>query len=546
MPSPPRVTRRQLVVAGAGAAAASYVTPAWARRLVSVDAKVGPGTFADGVASGEPSTDAVTLWSRLTTESQRSGARLIVARDEGLKQVVQTVVVPTAAAVDGALKARVSGLEPDTLYYYGFESAEGHSDIGRTKTVPPADSETPLRIAVSSCQNWPAGFFTGHQDAAKQELDIYCFLGDYTYEYGPSTGSQAGRDDPAASNDLHSYRAKIKLYRSDKHLRELHRLHPVAHIWDDHEVADNYSDNNPRPSDLQRADGYQASFEWLPKLADRDERYRAYRTFRLGQLELFIFDERQYRTGDNDGQAKSILGRKQLDWAKAKLASSTARWKVIANEVMFVPLGAAGQGVNSDQWDGYPDDRRELLDVIANKPVSNTIFLTGDIHTFFTARVQRDLSSGPSVATEYVCGSITSSGFPSLSGLTTVGIQAANPWITYANGSDHGYGRLDFDSTEARITYRAAPIDTPDATARDLAVYRQPAGANDYETVSQGAARSDTLPLPPPPQALRSAAAPNRALAARRRAHERLEREARERAEQRARQATRRRGSRRS
>ena len=134
MPSPPRLTRRRLVVAGAGAVAGAYVTPAWARRLVSVDAKQGPGRFLDGVASGEPSTDAVTFWSRLTTESQRSGARLIVARDEGLSQVVQTVVVPTSAAVDGALKARVAGLDPDTVYYYGFESTEGHSDIGRTKT----------------------------------------------------------------------------------------------------------------------------------------------------------------------------------------------------------------------------------------------------------------------------------------------------------------------------------------------------------------------------------------------------------------------------
>jgi phosphodiesterase/alkaline phosphatase D-like protein len=538
------MTRRQLVVAGSGAHAGAYVTPSWARRLVSVDARIGPGSFADGVASGEPATDAITLWSRLTTEAQRSGARLVVARDEGLTQVVRTVVVPTSASVGGALKARVDGLEPDTVYHYAFESADGHSDVGRTKTAPPPDSDTPLRLGASSCQNWPAGFFTGHRDAAQQELDIYCFLGDYTYEYGPETGSQAGRDDPAPSTDLESYRAKLKLYRSDAGLRELHRLNPVTHIWDDHEVADNYSDNDPRPSDLQRANGYQASFEWLPRLADPTERYRIYRSHRVGQLEVFLLDQRQYRTGDGDAQPRSILGRKQLDWLKAQLAASTARWKVIANQAMYVPLGAAGQGVNSDQWDGYPDDRRELLDVLKRTP--NTIFLTGDIHTFFTARVLENLSTGPPVATEYVCGGITSSGFPSLSGATTVAIQAANPWITYANGTDHGYGLLDLGTAETRIAYRAAAIDTPDAEARDLCVYRQPAGANDYETVTQGEARSERFPAPPPPAALRSAGAPNRALAARRRAHERLERQARERTEQRAREASRRRRGRRS
>ncbi|WP_205699136.1 alkaline phosphatase [Conexibacter sp. SYSU D00693] len=537
-----RLTRREITAAGAGLAlAAASVPDAWADRLLQRTPRVGPGRFLDGVASGEPSTDAVTFWSRLSTEHQRSGAELVVAKDEGMSQTVARAVVPTTRSVDGSLKVRVDGLEPDTLYWYRWRSADGTSDLGRTKTAKPADSQEQVRLAYSSCQNWPEGFFNGHVDAAKLEpLDLYLFLGDYTYEYGPTAGSVAGRDDPAPSVDLQTYRDKLRLYRSDPGLRELHRLHPIAHIWDDHEVADNYSDNAPRPSDLQRAAGYQASFEWLPRVPQGGERYRLYRSLPLGgQCEVFLLDQRQYRTGDGDGQARQLLGRQQMDWLKDALRKSTARWKVIANQVMFVPLGVGGAGINDDQWDGYPAEQAELRALLGDAPISNTMFVTGDIHTYFTAEVLRHGSSGPPVATEYVGGSISSTGFPALAGLESTAITAANPWIAYTNGADHGYAKVDLGTEAATTTYRVGPLDTPGAPQRDLKVYRQPAGTNRFEQVG-GENKPGELPPNPAARSLRSDRAATPELAARRRKHERLERAARERTEAKARAATRR------
>ena len=157
-----------------------------------------------------------------------------------------------------------------------------------------------------------------------------------------------------------------------------------------------------------------------------------------------------------------------------------------------------------------------------------------------------DLTSGPSVATEFVCGSITSSGLPGLAGLSTLALGAVNPGLTYANGDDHGYALVDLAAGEAKVTYRTAKINTPDAPSRDLAVYRQPAGENDYETVSQAVMRDATLPDVPTGAQLRSATAPNQALAKRRRKHERLEDAARARTEQRERATSRRRKAHRS
>ncbi len=554
MPSsrPHLLTRRELTVAGAGLVVAAHVPDAWGARLLRQSAKVGPGRFLDGVASGDPSSTTMVFWSRLTTDRQRSGARLVVATDEGLTRTVATVVVPTTRGVDGALKVRVTGLSPGTVYYYAWHSRDGVSDVGRTKTLNPAGSAAAVRIACSSCQNWSQGFFNALTDAAAQEpLDLVLFLGDYTYEYGPR---DQVRGDPSPSVDLQTYRDKLRLYRSDAGLRELHRRQPVAHVWDDHEVANNYTDNNPAPSQLQRTAAYKASFEWLPRMATASDRYRMYRSYQLGATaEVFMLDERQYRTGFGDGQPRQMLGRRQLDWFKGALARSSARWKLVATPTMFSSLSVAGKGTNSDQWDGFAADRQEILDVVAGVP--NTVFLSGDTHTFFTSRVRRGgARTGPTVATEFVTGSVSSRGLPGFEGASAQAIFDASPWISFVDGDDHGYGLVECSPAAVRVIYRASGLDRPGLPSRNLAVYDQAAGANDYVTTYQepsqpvppevtsnqplppdpGTASPATLPAEPGARSLSSAHAPTKALARRRRKHERLVRQAQLRTERRS------------
>ena len=541
MPSRPSVlTRRELVVAGTALASAAFVPTAWGR-ILSKDPSLGPGTFVDGVASGEPTPDAITLWSRLTTDRARSGARLVVAEDPGLTRTVATTVVPTGRSIDGSLKTRVSGLKPDTVYHYAWQSAEGVSDIGRTKTAPAADSEKPLALAYSSCQRYEEGFFNGHREAAGlPPLDLYLFLGDYTYE----NDNEERRASPGDTNDLASYRAKLKLYRADPALRELHRLQPVVHIWDDHEVADNYNEpEDKRATPAQRAFGYRTSFEWMPRMAFPQERFRIYKPFVLGrQAEVILLDQRQYREGDVDNKPRRLLGRPQMDFLKERLSASQARWKIIGNQVMIAPLEAgaglpvpgvqAGEPINPDQWDGYLADRQELIDHIAtSRPggIDDVVFITGDIHTYMANNVHQDPDStaSPKVATEFIGGSITSGGVPDGPGMPFErGVMQANPWIKRFNGVDHGYAKLDLGTAEARVEYRVADITVPDAPSRSLDVWTQPAGANDFSRTG-GTRRAADGPAPDPadPGDLSSKRAPTRELARRRRRFERFVRE---------------------
>jgi phosphodiesterase/alkaline phosphatase D-like protein len=479
---PVHVTRRELIAAATVAGAYAAVPPVWGRGLLSKRARVGPGKFFYGVASGEPSHNAVTFWSRLETGRPRSGARLIVARDQGMRRVVATTVVPTGNGVGGALKVRLGGLRPATEYWYAFESGNDVSPIGRTRTAPPPGSATPLQMAFSSCQQYAQGFFSAHAHAATlPDLDLYMFLGDYVYEQGGALVRRV-RDDPIVALDLSSYRAKYALYRTDPGLQELHRLHPTAHVWDDHELVNNYTDNNPPAPAVQRAAAYRAAFEWLPRQTYPFDRHRIYKRLSFGTMaDVFLLDERQYRTGRNDGRPRSMLGEAQMQWLIGELLASRATWKIIAQQVVVARI-KFGDSINVDAWDGYTEDRARLLGALEAAGVTNVVFLTGDVHVFMANLLSsdfetfRDVNARMPAATEFVGGSITSQGRDQ----TEADVQAESPWNAQYNALDHGYAQLDLAADRLIVDYLASDVGLPDGFAEHFERFVQPTGTNRF------------------------------------------------------------------
>ena len=483
------VTRRELVASAVAASAvAASVPPAWAKGVLRRRPRVGPGRFRDGVASGEPSASAVTFWSRLETQRPRSGARLVVAKDAGMRSVVATAIIPTGAGLDGSLKARIGGLEPSTEYFYAWESGSDVSPVGRTRTTPPPDSATPVQIAYSSCQHFAHGHFAAHAHAAAlPDLDLYLFLGDYVYE----KSLRAVRRDPIDAFDLGTYRRKYKLYRTDPALRELHRLQPMAHIWDDHEVLNNYTSQDPQAGGARRAAAYRAAFEWLPRMTFPAERHRLYKRLSLGRhVDVFLLDERQYRTGDADGQPRRMLGDAQMAWLLAELRASKATWKLVAQQVVMASRvngngtgNSNGDSPPSDAWDGYDADRTRLLAEVDAANIQNVVVLTGDAHVYMANLLHHDFEAlgegrvARPAAVEYVGGSVTSPG----RNVSEFTVQERAPWNRQYDGFRHGYAHLDLGPGALTTEYRAA--DRVDPAARTVAFERfvQPAGANRFE-----------------------------------------------------------------
>ncbi|MFV8816535.1 alkaline phosphatase D family protein [Haliea sp. E17] len=332
-------------------------------------------SFEHGVASGDPLTDRVILWTRATPEEE--GAVLLdweIALDEAFAEVVASGRGETTADVDYTFKVDADGLDAGTAYFYRFRCREVESPIGRTRTAP-AGSVPAATFAVVSCANFPAGYFNVYREVAGREVDAVLHLGDYIYEYGADSyaSEQAeaiGRvSDPAHEIiTLADYRRRYAQYRGDGDLQACHARHPFILVWDDHEIADNTwregaANHDPATEGAfseRRAAAIQAWYEWLPVRPPAEAREIIYRRFSYGDLlDLLMLDTRNigrdlqldyadFTNGDlidvealraavNDSN-RSMLGAEQLAWLEGALTESTARWQVLGQQVLMARL----------------------------------------------------------------------------------------------------------------------------------------------------------------------------------------------------------------
>ncbi|MFE0762050.1 alkaline phosphatase D family protein [Streptomyces smyrnaeus] len=541
---PVTAPRRRAVVA-AGAAGAALLPLAGAAPSAGA-AEAGP-SFAHGVASGDPLPDGVLLWTRVTpgpgaVPGSGKGAPVEVdwevARDREFGTVVARGTVRAEAATDHTVKADVRGLRPATAYFFRFTAEGAHSPTGRTRTAPAESAQVDrLRLGVVSCANYEGGYFASYRHlAARTDLDAVLHLGDYLYEYGHGeypTGDAVVRTARPTHEivSLADYRVRHGHYKSDPDLQAMHAAHPLIAIWDDHELADNAWSGGAVNHDpategdwAQRtAAAKQAYFEWMPVRPSTAG--TTFRKLRFGSLaELHLLDLRSFRDAqptvgdgkDIDDPDRTLTGRRQLDWLKKGLAGSPARWKLVGNPVMISqvafgsvpakflgPLAAClgvpreGLAVNTDQWDGYTDDRRELLTHLRDNRVTDTVFLTGDIHMNWANEVPlraADHPHEPPVATEFVITSVTSDNLDdtlrvapdTLSGIAEAAVRAANRHVRWVDMDSHGFGVLDVDATRTQMDYYVLSDKTDaHATATLRRSYRTTAGSQRVERTYQ-------------------------------------------------------------
>jgi alkaline phosphatase D len=507
------LSRRQFILRSGSAGAALVIAPQTA--LESLAAPRGAATrllrggqFTQGVLSGDPTPRGITLLTVLDEVSGAGAVRLEVARDSGFRNVVARKTIATSGGRGHSVKARVGKLKPDERYWYRFETRDKHSAVGRFQTALPADSKQPVKFAFFSCAEYTHGYYNAYDVMRKDDVDFVVCLGDYIYAeaYHSKAGGTAVRDDRVGQPNpqesgfvrealtVDDYRAKYALYRSDPALRKMHARFPMISIWDDHEVQDNYAGGDPdgglppskRYSAARKQAGYKAYFESMPFFAQGSS--RVYRSERHGRnVDLILLDQRQYRADQPCGDAvappcadwnqpRPFLGRTQMDWLKKRLSSSKATWKVIGSETMMMPAKVTGGAFfQFDSWQGYPQEREELLQYIKTKGIDDVVFITGDIHLFLAGDVRTNMGEGESVAVEFVGGSITSTNFgemdvPAGGGVVIKGndanphtdpgvinaLRSINPWIDQADFDHHGYAlvtasRNTFDCTLRRI-----------------------------------------------------------------------------------------------
>ncbi len=444
------------------------------------DQQLSDKVFQHGVASGDPLSDRVIIWSRVTVPDSLEAVEVDweIATDGSFINQIKYGKYTTTPDQDHTVKIDVTGLNPGSQYFYRFYSLGDTSMTGKTRTAAIyADS---LSFAVVSCSNYETGYFNAYGRIADREsLDAVLHLGDYIYEYGVRAGvdSTIGRfHDPSTEIlSLDDYRRRYAQYRTDKDLKAVHAAHPFIVIWDDHEIANNSyvsgaqnHQEDEGPYERRKAIARQVYYEWMPIR----EGEKLYRKFSFGKLaEVFMLDERlegrseQLESMDDpsyESPERSMLGQAQLEWLKDNLRASTSTWKIIGNQVIFTDLNRElvfpDRPRNMDSWDGYPAEKREIAATIVNNKIKDVIWVTGDTHASWVLETMVDGVSDQPLAVEFGTTSVSSSNYDERVSIDTVRMaeelyRKGNPHLKYNNLADHGYVLLTLNQKQASARY---------------------------------------------------------------------------------------------
>ncbi|WP_035233266.1 alkaline phosphatase D family protein [Alcanivorax nanhaiticus] len=456
--------------------------------------------FDHGVASGDPLSDRVMLWTRVTPEADGDvPVTLTVATDQAMLQPVAVYMSTATEDGDYCVKIDADGLQPDHWYYYQFSVGGERSPVGRTRTFPASGSFIDrARFAVVSCANYPYGFFSVYRAVAEHaDLDFVLHLGDYLYEYGPGEYGDFPERDPLPPQEmvtLADYRQRHAQYKTDDDLQALHQQFPMIAVWDDHESTDNsYRDGaeNHQPLtegdwEARKAVSQQAYFEWLPIRPREPGNYSViYRQFQYGDLiDLTMLDTRLEGRDEQltvpldparNSEDRHLISADQMDFLLDSLSQSNAQWRFIGQQVMFGQLNIAElpsltedqaqlrsnlSAINMDQWDGYAADRLKILNHIDDNNIDNVVVLTGDIHTSWASEIYRNPSSllgdlfDKPLAAEFVTPAVTSPGFPDgAAELAGILIPVVNPHIRYVEAKSRGFILVDVTRARAQAEF---------------------------------------------------------------------------------------------
>ena len=137
----------------------------------------------------------------------------------------------------------------------------------------------------------------------------------------------------------------------------------------------------------------------------------------------------------------------------------------------------SGQSLWTDGWDGYPVSRKKLLNFLAERKISNPVFIGGDVHANHVGHVKADFDNPNSavVASEFVGTSISSEAGPQ----DRLDAQKKeNPHMLLADGSKRGYIVMEIDAKKLKADLRLIDSEkTRDSTLSTQASFVVEAGS---------------------------------------------------------------------
>ena len=307
--------------------------------------------FPEGVASGDPDTHSVILWTRRPYDNgNRQVLTVEVAEDEAFQRVVVHARTQVLADADWTARVLVGGLRPAHVYWYRFTDSEGNgSRIGRTITAPATNDLRPVNFAFVSCQDVNEGklnayrrlIFEDERAMPAEQLGFVLHLGDFIYEiveYPDEVKTRYDRtiydvgripDAGKASNfhyplTLDGYRVVYKGYLADPDLQDARARWPFVCMWDNHEFSwqgrqsIQQAGGPPRPGQTIKVAANQAWFEYIPARVSPPSRSLAeFGSVPVKDVEIERWDENGLGLEPNNLKAiRSLIAYRTLRYGK--------------------------------------------------------------------------------------------------------------------------------------------------------------------------------------------------------------------------------------
>lgn len=307
--------------------------------------------------------------------------------------------------------------------------------------APPQPAEPGLRPATSPAVTFAFGGDLAGQNVCRDRVlgfpifrhvldvrpDFFIGLGDMIYadmpcdEIGLYGNAQVPRETGVATTPG-AFRAHWLYVRGDPAFARLLREVPYFAVWDDHEVRNDFGPGNDQAAGGSGQHLLPAGRAAFAEFNDSGSA-ELYFKRRFGELlEVYFLDTRSYRdlnsASDDPANPKTMLGAAQREWLLDAVNASEARWKIIISSVpLSIPTGWPPENgrdgwANFDQDTGFEFELLGILRRLAEKQVSNLVFLSADVH-FATGFRYRPFADHPDFTFhEFVTGPLHAGLFP--------------------------------------------------------------------------------------------------------------------------------------
>lgn len=371
--------------------------------------------FNLGVSAGDTKNTTGMFWTKIDNFIPGINCSLALATDSNMQNVVQTKVIPSSyikADNDFTVKTQLSNLLPNTVYYYQFSYNNEFSDIGRIRTL--GNSE--LKFLLLTCNKYETVNQFLDPDLITEEFDFIVHNGDFIYEdCQPDIRTITLPSGQQFAESLEDYRFLYTTYRSDENMRKLLKRGQMYHIFDDHEIANDWYydpaigsgnspthhfENNPVLLTQLFLDAKKSMIEYIPtSIVNANSQF--YRAFDLSFALMILVDTRSFRSPHPCGTAykervytplcpqmqspsQTMLGTTQMNWLKNQIINSPHNLIYLVSPSCFTDIlvpSPEGESwyLKTDIWSGYQHQRNTIIQ-LCKQYGKKLIILSGDLH----------------------------------------------------------------------------------------------------------------------------------------------------------------------